>query len=816
MKKLSTIFVLTALMATQVFAQKVTISGNIKDAKNGEDLIGAAVFVEETKEGASANAYGHYSLTIQKGEVTLVYSYIGYTIVKKKINAQANQILNISLSEETIMTQEVVISDKKADANVTEMKMSKVEMNMAQLKKLPALFGEPDLIKLVQLQPGVVSAGEGTGAFFVRGGGADQNLILYDEAPVYDPTHLFGLVGAFNTSVVKSSELYKGGIPAQFGGRLSSVLDIKSLDGNSKRTSGAVSLGLLALRANLNGPIWLKRRQRDSTGKKITPEEGSKLTYLASFRRSFIGYAIQLFPDFKNTDLYFYDFNIKLNYKLDDKNRFFLSTYNGRDVLKFGELFTFQWGNTTATLRWNHLFNEKLFSNTSLIYSNFDYSLDLNVFKWSSYIREGTLKQDYEYVYDPRNTFKFGFSTAYRQFSPAEFKFSGTNSANSFSLQKMHVSDNAIYASHKFDLTTKLAFEYGLRLSVFANLGPGEFYNYKDPHSNSSQRQDTVTYGNGELIKAYVNPEPRASVRYILNSTSSIKASYNRMVQNLHQINVGTVPLPSNYWLPSTYYLKPQIADQFALGYFKNFRDNMFEVSGEVFYKEMQNSVDFMDNSSAFLNRDLPLSIKQGRGWSYGAEVFLVKTKGKLTGQASYTYSRTFRQLEDVNNGNPYPSSFDRPHSFNILLTYEISKRWSASAVWTYSTGRPVTLPVGSYAITNGEGSVGDVNGNLVINQYTSRNGYRMPDYHRLDLSVVLKSKEKPNRKWNSETNFSIYNVYNRKNPFTVYVQSATTDKKNQDGTVSTGDAIPGTANQEAVMLYLFPILPSLSYTINF
>jgi hypothetical protein len=813
----SLLIILFVCFSGALNAQKYTISGTIKDAKNGEDLIGATVVVEETREAAAANQYGYYSLTTSKGQVTLLYSYIGYTVLKKKIDLKGDLRLNISLSEEAIQTQEVVVTDRRADANVSEMKMSKVEMNVAQLKKLPALFGEPDLIKLVQLQPGVVSAGEGTGAFFVRGGGADQNLILFDGAQVYDPTHLFGLIGAFNSSIVKTSDLYKGGIPSQYGGRLSSVLDIKSIDGNNKRTAGAVSLGILAFRANLQGPIWLKKRQRDSTGAKITPEEGSKMSYLISYRRSFVGYLLKLSPQTKNTDIYFQDLNFKINYNIDAKNRVFLSTYLGRDYLSVAAgstNFNFNWGNTTGTLRWNHIFNNKLFSNTSLIASNFDYSLVLtNLFSWTSYIREITLKQDYEYVINPRNTVSFGISSAFRQFSPGVFQSLNAN-IPTIALQKMNAWDNAAYISHRFDVNTKLAFEYGVRLSVFSNIGPGKFYDYKDPSSN--QKTDSVQYGNGQFIKTFVNPEPRASVRYKLGQTSSIKASYNRMVQNTNQINVGTVPLPINYWIPSTYYLKPQIADQIAIGYFRNFKDNMFEVSGEVFYKNMQNAVDFLDNTMALNNPDLPHYIRQGHGWSYGAELFIVKSKGKLTGQIGYTYSRTFRQIQDINGGNPYPSSFDRPNALNVLLTYELTPRLSVSAIFTYSTGRPITLPVGKYDIPNNSGIAGVSSGVLTVNEYTSRNGFRLPDYHRLDLSVVWKSKQKVNRKWNSETNFSIYNVYDRKNPFTVYVQTQTTDVKNTDGTISTGNAIPNTPNQEAVLIYLFPILPSISYTINF
>ncbi len=790
--------------------QKYTISGYIKDKKNGEDLIGATIVAKEINAATSTNAYGFYSLSLPQGTYTISIQYVGYRAQATEINLTKDQTFNFNIEEESIVTDEVLITERKVDANVSDLKMSKVDLNIGQLKKLPALFGEPDLIKLVQLQPGVVSAGEGTSAFFVRGGAADQNLILYDEAPIYDPSHVGGLLSAFNSSIVKTSELYKGGIPAQFGGRLSSVLDIRSIDGNNRRPTGEVSLGVLAVRANIQGPIgpqlFARRRKGDST---ILEDKPAKASFMISARRSLVGYLFLISPQTRNNDVYFYDINAKVNYNINDKNRIFISTYLGRDVLKFGNNFNFNWGNSTGTLRWNHIFNSKLFSNSTFIASNYDYALGIpNIFTWQASIREFTLKQDFDYFINPKNTLSFGFSTAYREFQPGDF-IGGRPGIPSIKLQRLGAWDNAFYISNKQEVTSRLSMEYGIRLSVFSNVGSQngtKFYRYQDPtNTQTIVRADSTQYGNLQFIETFVNPEPRISARYMLNQTSSIKVSYNRMVQNVHQIISGIVPLPTSFWLPSTKYLRPQIADQVAGGYFKNFKDNMFEFSVEGFYKYMRNAVDFADNSNVFLNANLPVFIRQGTAWSYGSEFFLVKTKGKFTGQIGYTLSWAERQVEGVNQNRTYFSTYDRRNTINTVATYELSKRWSVGATFTYQTGRPITLPTGRYLV---EGQQIDI--------ISERNGFRLPDFHRLDISATLKSKKKPNRKWSSELTFSVYNVYNRKNPFTISVQSATTDVKNSDNTVGPGDPIPGVQTKEAVLTYVFPILPSIGYTFSF
>ncbi|MFN0048472.1 MAG: TonB-dependent receptor [Cytophagales bacterium] len=790
--------------------QKFTISGYVKDKNNGEDLIGATIAAKEANAATSTNAYGFYSLSLPEGKYTISIQYIGYKVQTAVIELNKNQTFNYNLAEESVQTDEIVITERRVDANVSDLKMSKVELNINQLRKLPALFGEPDLIKLVQLQPGVVSAGEGTGAFFVRGGAADQNLILYDEAPIYDPSHVGGLLSAFNSSVIKSSELYKGGIPAQFGGRLSSVLDVRSIDGNNRRATGGVSLGVLAIRANVQGPIGpqLFRRRKTSDSTEVVEEKPAKASFVLSARRSLVGYLFLLSPNTRNNNVYFYDINAKINYNIDDKNRVFVSTYFGRDVLKFGNNFNFNWGNSTGTLRWNHIFNSKLFSNSTLIASNYDYALGIsNIFTWEAGIQEFTIKQDFSYYINPKNTLSFGFNSAYREFKPGDFI--GQGAVPSLRLQRLGAWDNSLYVSNKQDVTARLSLEYGVRVSAFSNIGSQngtKFYTYQNPTDISNiVRKDSTEYKSLQFIETFLNPEPRFSARFLINQNSSLKVSYNRMVQNVHQITPGIVPLPTSFWLPSTKYLKPQVADQVAGGYFRNFRDNMFEFSVEGFYKYMRNAVDFADNSDVFLNTNLPVYIRQGTAWSYGAELFLVKTKGKLTGQIGYTLSWAERQIDGVNLNRTYFSTYDRRNTLNMVATYELGKRWTIGATFTYQTGRPITLATGRYIL---EGKQIDI--------ISERNGYRLPDFHRLDLSATLKSKEKPNRKWNSELTFSLYNVYNRKNPFTIGIQSATTDVKNDDGTTGPGDPIPGVQTKEAVLTYVFPILPSVSYTFNF
>lgn len=775
---------LVVLCSIQLFAQeKVTLNGYVRDASNGEELIGVTVLVTELGNGVVSNSYGFYSLTLAPGTYTIKYSFIGYLSIEKTITLDKDLALNIALPEEALQLEEVVVTGKAPEANVVGIQMSRNELDIKQVKKLPALFGEPDIIKTIQLLPGVISAGEGTSAFFVRGGSADQNLILIDEAPVYDPSHLFGLFSVFNADIIKDSELYKGGIPARFGGRLSSILDVRTRDGNNKEFEGEAGIGLLASNLSLEGPI-----KKDES------------SFLFSARRSYV----DLFLKAANNDnsVYFYDVNAKLNWRANNKDRFFLSLYAGRDSFSFGDDFGFDWGNRTGTFRWNHLFSDKLFSNTSLIASNFDYGLSLDDaaqgFTWDSGLQEYSLKNDLNYFASPEFELDFGYHITYRRFAPGIIDPVEGSIFNRTELQHEYALDQALYLGAQHKVSDKLTLDYGARLSIFQSIGQGDVYVYEDANDSSNPtRTDTLSFESFEPIKTYVNFEPRLSMRYLVNTSTSIKASYNRMVQNTHLISSGTVPLPFNTWAPSGYYLKPQTADQVALGYFKNFKNNTYEFSVEAYYKTMDNVTDFADNAQIFFNDDLPTEYRQGEAVGYGLEFFLQKKEGALTGFIGYTLSKAERTIEGVNLSRTFDANHDRRHSLSLLGTYDYNEKWSFGGSFTYGTGRPTTIPSGSYQY--GDGYVADV--------ITERNGYRLPDFHRLDLSATLIPRKNLGKKYETSWVFSLYNAYSRKNPFSLYTRV----KQNDDG-----DIIGDGTEKEARMIYLFPLLPSVTYNIKF
>ena len=771
-------------MVSLVHAQeKFTLNGYIRDAKNGEELIGVTVYVKENQTGVISNAYGFYSLTLPKGNYHITFSFIGLKDLVKEVTLDKSLSLNVELEEEALELNEVVVMGEREDEKVTNIQMSKNELDLAQIKKLPALFGEPDIIKTIQMLPGVISAGEGTSSFFVRGGSADQNLILIDEAPVYDPSHLFGLFSVFNADVIKDSELYKGGIPSRFGGRLSSILEVRTKDGNNKEFGGEAGIGLLASSIMLEGPI--------------KKEESS---FIVSARRSYV----DLFLKAADQDnlVYFYDVNAKLNWRANNKNRFFLALYGGRDDFRFGDDFGFDWGNRTGTFRWNHLFSDKLFSNTSLIASRFDYGLASNSssdgFQWDSDLTEYSFKQDLNYFINPNLSLDFGYHLTYRLFSPGVIQPEAGSIFKRTELQNEFALDHAFYAGLEHQVSDKLSFQYGARLSIFQNIGDQMVYIYQDINNNVEPiRIDSTQYGSFENIKTYVNVEPRFAARYLLNETTSLKASYNRMVQNTHLVSSGTVPLPFNTWAPSSVYLKPQKADQWAIGYFRNFENNTYEFSAEAYYKEIQNVTDFADNARVFFNRDLVTEYRQGDAEAYGLELMVQKRKGDLTGFIAYTWSRATRTVPEVNQGKEFFANYDRRNNLNVVATYEFNDKWTFGGNLTYGTGRPITLPSGSYEY--GDGYIPDV--------VTERNGYRLKDFHRMDLSATLTPRRNAGKKYESSWIFSLYNVYSRKNPFSVYTRVALDDDDNiiGDGT-----------QKEARLIYLFPILPSVTYNITF
>ncbi len=781
-------YVLSFLLIFQAgFAQKFTINGYVKDSGNGEELIGVTVLVVGTSTGTVTNSYGFYSITLPPGNYELQYSYVGYRPQNKSFELNQNLEQNIDLLSEAVQIDEVVITGERLDANVTDVQMGHTKLNIAQIRKLPAIFGEVDIIKNVQLQPGVISAGEGTSSFFVRGGSADQNLILIDEAPIYDPSHLFGLFSVFNGDVVKDSELYRGGIPSRFGGRLSSILEVRTKDGNNKKFSGAGGIGSLASRIMVEGPI-----------------KKDEASYIVSARRSYQELFAPLFSQNGQTNIvYFYDVNAKVNWKYKNNNRFFAAFYSGRDQFRFDKTFGFGWGNTTGTFRWNHLFSDKLFLNTTFIASTFDYKLELKDpvqgFDWTSRLQQYSLHNDFSWYINTNNEFTFGYHVSYRKFQPGTIAPNTSGSIfTTVSQPKQFVFENDLYVENKQKLGSKVTLSYGTRLSIFQNIGPADVTTYADPQDNINiVKTGTLHYGRHEPVATYVNLEPRAAATYLINPVSSIKASYNRMVQNTHLIASGTVPLPFNTWNPSGYYLKPQLADQYSVGYFRNFKDNMYEVSVEGFYKDMKHVTDFADNANIFFNPDLAVEIRQGNSWAKGLEFSGQKREGKFTGFVSYTLSKVTRKIPGVNQGKEFAANHDRRNVINIAVTYDKSERWQFGSIFTYSTGRPITLPSGRY-------EYGSYNVDLV----TERNGYRLPAYHRLDLSATWNRKPKhPEKTWRTQWVFSIYNVYNRHNPFTVYTRV----QQDKDGNII-GDG----TQKEARLIYLFPIYPSATWNFKF
>lgn len=773
-----------AFVFSGAYAQeRVTINGYIRDADNGEELLGVTIYFPALKAGTVTNDYGFYAITVPGGRYDIRFSYMGYKEELRTLDLRHDTTLNLTMQPDAQVMEEVVIEEKPLDENVVAVQMSKHSLNMNQVRKLPALFGEIDIIKNIQMMPGVITAGEGNSSFFVRGGSADENLILIDEAPVYDPSHLFGLFSVFNADVIKDSELYKGGIPARFGGRLSSILEVRTKDGNNRNFEVSGGIGTMASRLAVEGPIVKE-----------------KSSFIVSARRSYVDLILKAAGE-KNSVL-FYDVNAKVNWKSNNQNRFFVAFYAGRDVFNFEQNFGFGWGNRTGTFRWNHLFNDRLFSNTSVIVSNFDYSLELRDavqgFRWVSDLQEYSLKNDLSYSLNTRSELSFGYHLTGRRFSPGEISPNSTESIfDVVKLQHLYALDHGIYVSNLQHLSDRITLDYGARLSIFQSVGPGDVYLYEDPKDNIDiHRTDTLHYDRWEGIRTYVRAEPRFSLRYLLKQSQSLKFSYNRMVQNTHLISSGTAPVPFNTWNPSSYYLQPQMADQVAAGYFRNFSNNAYEFSAEGYYKDFTNVTDFADNAALFFNEDLSTEYRQGDAWAYGLEFFLNKKEGRLTATLSYTWSKTVRKIEGVNHGIEFPANHDRRNVVNVQAVYDVSQKWSFGGTFTYSTGRPLTLPAGRY-------EYGDYNPDVL----TARNAYRLPAFHRLDLSATLNPRKNAGRRWKGQWVFSIYNVYNRKNPFTIYTRV----KQDKDGNIL-GDG----TEKEARLIYLFPVLPSVTYNLKF
>lgn len=752
------IVILTLFGFISYSQEKFTVKGYIKDKKNGEVLIGAVVQKKGTTIGVSANEYGFYSLTLPKGEHTLVFTYLGYVSLEKKINLNENITLNVELEETANQLQEVEIVSEAEDKNVKSIEMSVAKLDIKQVEKIPALLGEVDIVRAVQLLPGVTTVGEGASGFNVRGGNVDQNLILLDDAPVFNSSHLFGFFSVFNPDAVKDLKLYKGGIPSQYGGRTSSVLDVRLKEGNNKRYEAKGGIGTIFSRFSIEGPI---KKERAS--------------FIVAGRRSYIDVLAKPFlskkqPSLKDAQFYFYDLTAKVNYRINDKNTVFLSGYFGRDV--FGAGFTFDWGNATTTLRWNHIFNPRLFMNLTAFYSNYDYKIiftqpgNNQKFEWRANIVNYSLKSDWSFYMNANNTVRFGIQNITYQFNPTTAIISDAEGKSTdLSLERKYANELAVYAGNEQKINDKFSIEYGIRLSNFSYLGNTTAYYYRDTVAGIEKplsKEEKIS-GLFNPIKNYFNPEPRFSANYVINQTSSLKWSYNRMVQYIQIVSNTAATTPLDVYTPATNNVKPLVADQGSLGYFKNFKENTYETSVEVFYKYMQNQLDYIDNADLLINKYVEAQFLQGIGRAYGIELYVKKVKGKWNGWLSYTLSRTERKVESISNNNWFPSRYDRTHLLNVVNTYDFNKKWSASVTFVYLTGTPATFPDAKFQIQGYQ---------VPYNTTNERNKYRIPPYHRLDVGVTWNIDAMKTKKFKNQLVFSVYNVYNRRNAYTIYFRT--------------------------------------------
>lgn len=762
------------LLSTGLFAQKATLKGTIKDAANGEDLIGATLSIAELPgTGISSNAYGFYSLTLPKGKYTVRVQYLGYSTISEKINLDTDLSRNFELGTADNTLMEVQVKAEREDQNITKTEMSVTKLSPKDVKAVTVLFGEPDILKTIQLLPGVKSAGEGNSGFYVRGGTADQNLILLDEAPVYNASHLLGFFSVFNSDAIKDVTLYKGGMPAEFGGRTASVLDIRMKDGNNKNFGVSGGIGIISSKIAIEGPI--------------TKGKGS---FIVSGRRTYADVFLKLSKNksLRESQLYFYDLNLKANYQITEKDRVYLSGYFGRDVFGAGNSFGFDWGNATGTVRWNHLFSDRLFSNTSLIYSQYDYKFNIasdssSKFSIGSQIQDWNLKQDFSWFSNENNNFKFGFNVIRHNFLPGQIKAPENSSVNALKLDQKYSYEGGAYFQNDWKINSDWSLNYGIRYSFFNYVGAGTAYTFDKEGNILTEKK----YKKGESIQYYGGWEPRISAKYQINAQSSIKASLNRNYQYLHLLSNSTTSAPTDIWVPSSNNIKPQIGDQLALGYFRNLNDNQFEFSIEAYYKDMQNLIDYRNGADLLLNSSVEAELVYGKGEAYGAEFFVRKNKGRLTGWVGYTLSRTLRKFDAIDGGKAYSARQDRIHDLSIVAMYDLNSKWKVSANWVFNTGDAVTFPSGRYYF---EGTV--------VPYYTERNGYRFPNYHRLDLGLTREFRKRKNRE--SSLNISAYNAYGRRNAYSIAFRPK-----------------EGNPQQtEAVQTTLFRWIPSITYNFKF
>lgn len=764
--------------------EKYTINGYIKDSLTGETLIGANLSIPKERKGIVSNQYGFYSITLTNGKYEFLCSFIGYQPKILVVDLHNNQLIDFNLVANSALINNVTVVAKKRDNNIKTAQMGKFELNVNTAKAIPAFLGEVDILKTLQLLPGIRNAGEGNAGFYVRGGGPDQNLILLDDAVVYNTGHLFGFFSIFNSDAIKNVTLIKGGMPAQYGGRLSSVVDVAMKEGNTNKTQVDIGVGLIASRFSIQGPL-----------------KKNKASYMISARRTYADALAKPFikktSDYYGSGYYFYDLNAKMNYQISEKDHLYLSGYFGRDKFNFNNAkrnfnTEIPWGNSTATLRWNHVFNKKLFSNTTLVYNDYKFELngkqrDFNI-KLSSGIRDLNAKTDFDFYASTEHKIKFGAQYTFHTFLPN--LFTANQDSVVFAPQnanKKQANEYAIYVQDDWDVNNNIKINVGIRYSSFQQVG--SYTNYiRDINGN---KIDSTVYAKGRTVKAYGGFEPRATLRYEFNEQSSLKAAITNNLQYIHLVTNAGTTLPTDLWVPSTLRVKPQMSWQYALGYFKNFKEGMFETSVELYYKTMQNQIEYKEGYTPSL-KDPEEEFVFGKGWSYGAEFFINKVKGRLTGWIGYTLSYTWRQFKDLNNGIKYPSRNDRRHDLSFVTNYELNSKWRLSSVFVYGTGSAISIPERFYFI----------NGTL-SQEYSRINAYRMENYHRLDIAATYTPKHKSNSKTTTNWVFSVYNIYSRKNPYFIYFD--------QEGSVSTGNL-----TVVAKQVSLFPIIPSITWNLKF
>ncbi len=744
---------------------KFTVSGFVTDIETGEALVGANVYFRDVGIGTSANAYGFYSLTVPPGDYILQSSYLGYSTFDSLMVLESNIKLDLKLRSSSIEIDTVLVLSEAEEVSPGTPRLGIVQLNPEKLGAVPVLFGEQDLLKMIQFLPGVSNPREGDCGIYVRGGDADQNLILLDEATIYSPFHTFGLFSVLNSDAIKSMRLMKGTAPARYGGRLSSVIDMQMKEGNMKEFNGSAGIGLIFSRLMLQGPF-----QKD------------KASFLISGRRTYFDMFGLLSSGSKGVKFNFYDLNAKINYKVNETDRIYVSGYFGRDGIGFADAFDMTWGNTTGTIRWNHLFSDKLFLNSSFILSGFRYELDLdggdisnNNVRWVSQVANATLKEDFEYFYDASSTIGFGGNYIRHSFLPAQFLVSGDLNYR-FTIGRKSADEFNVYISHEYRWNDNLKIEYGLRASLFSVAGDVDEFNVPNPEELD------VSFHSSES-KTYFNVQPRISAVYLLDRFSSLKAGYSRNVQYLHMLANANSGTPIDVWQPCNANIKPGLSDLFSFGYFRNTDQNEYEFSGEIYYKILSNQIDYKDGANYLFRNYFDSELVFGRGWAYGLELFARKNLGSLTGWISYTLSTSKRAFDDIGDGRPFFARNDKTHELSAIAQFSSGKHWLFSANFVYTSGFPITLPYGTYSVFNED-----------VQAYSDRNGYRLPFYQRLDLGVTYTTDG------GSIWNFMLYNAMGRRNIYTVLFR----DKAGQPGL------------KEAVMLSLFPAIPSISYTFTF